>query len=75
MRAVISRPAPFTFVFLSACLFLFLLMKSAGVDENPAILVSYGAKLNRLIDRGEWWCFVTPVFLHGGPVIGWNTCW
>jgi len=71
MRAVISRPAPFTFVFLSACLFLFLLMKSAGVDENPAVLVAYGAKVNRLIDRGEWWRFVTPIFLHGGPVIGW----
>ena len=71
MRAVVSRPAPFTFVFLSACIFLFLLMKAAGVDENPAVLVAYGAKVNRLIDRGEWWRFVTPIFLHGGPVIGW----
>jgi len=71
MRAVVSRPAPFTFVFLSVCLFLFLLMKSAGVDENPGVLIAYGAKVNRLIDRGEWWRFVTPIFLHGGPVIGW----
>ena len=72
IRAMIARPATFTFVFLVACLFLFLLMKASGVDENPSgVLIAYGAKVNALIDRGEWWRFVAPIFLHGGPVIGW----
>ncbi len=72
IRAVVTRPAPFTFVFLIACLFLFFLMKASGVDENPTgVLIAYGAKVNSLIDRGEWWRFVTPIFLHGGPSIGW----
>lgn len=72
IRAVVSRPAPFTFIFLTLCIFLFLMMKASGVDENPTgVLIAFGAKLNRLIDRGEWWRFVTPIFLHGGPGIGW----
>lgn len=72
IRAVVSRPAPFTLIFLTVCVFLFLLMKASGVDQNPTgVLLAFGAKLNRLIDRGEWWRFVTPIFLHGGPGIGW----
>jgi rhomboid protease GluP len=64
LRAVISRPATFTFVFIVANVFLYLLMwLSGGATGN--VLVAYGAKLNYLIDQeGQWWRFVTPVFLH-----------
>lgn len=64
LRAVISRPATFTFVFIIANVFLYLLMwLSGGATGN--VLLAYGAKLNYLIDQeGQWWRFVTPVFLH-----------
>jgi membrane associated rhomboid family serine protease len=67
-RAVLTRPSIFTFVFLAINVFIFLLMSSAGGSENTNVLLAYGAKQNWLInERGEWWRFVTPVFLH----IGW----
>ena len=64
VRAVIRRPATFTFLFLLANVFLYVLMKlSGGATGN--VLIAYGAKLNALIDeKGQWWRFVTPIFLH-----------
>lgn len=68
-RAVLTRPSTFTFVFLAINVFIFLLMSFAapGGSENDEVLTAYGAKYNSLINSGEWWRFVTPVFLH----IGW----
>ncbi|HEV2707455.1 MAG TPA: rhomboid family intramembrane serine protease, partial [Pyrinomonadaceae bacterium] len=64
-RAVISRPATFTVIFLTTCVFLFLLMLLSGGSEDPAsVLVAYGAKRNDLIDAGQWWRLLTPIFLH-----------
>ena len=64
LRAVISRPATFTFVFLIANVFVYLLMWLSG-GATGAVLEAYGAKLNHLIaDEGQWWRFVTPIFLH-----------
>jgi rhomboid protease GluP len=64
LRAVISRPATFTFVFLVANIFLYLLMYLSGGAAGE-VLTAYGAKLNYLIDHeGQWWRFVTPIFLH-----------
>lgn len=64
LRAVISRPATFTFVFLVANVFLYLLMWLSG-GATGEVLRAYGAKLNYLIDQeGQWWRFVTPIFLH-----------
>jgi membrane associated rhomboid family serine protease len=65
-RAVLTRPSTFTFVFLAINVFIFLLMNSAapGGVENNEVLIAYGAKKNSLINAGEWWRFVTPVFLH-----------
>jgi rhomboid protease GluP len=72
LRAVISRPATFTFVFIIANVFLYLLMWLSGGAADK-VLVAYGAKLNYLINNeGQWWRFVTPVFLHVQlPGFGW----
>jgi rhomboid protease GluP len=63
VRAVISRPATFTFIFLIANVFLYLLMWLSG-GAIGEVLVAYGAKRNDLVQQGDWWRFVTPIFLH-----------
>lgn len=62
-RAIFSRPATFTFLFIIANVFVYLLMTFAG-GANGAILIEYGAKLNALVDDGQWWRLVAPIFLH-----------
>ena len=73
-RAVLNRPYKFTIIFLIINLFVFLLMwESSGMslrvlrDSFPdVVLVTYGAKLNYLINspNNQWWRFVTPMFVH-----------
>jgi rhomboid protease GluP len=73
-RAVLNRPYKFTIIFLIANIFVFLLMwESSGMSfrvlQHPfpdAVLVTYGAKLNYLINspNNQWWRFITPMFVH-----------
>ncbi|HEV7842865.1 MAG TPA: rhomboid family intramembrane serine protease, partial [Pyrinomonadaceae bacterium] len=70
-RAVLTRPYNFTILFLVANLFVFMLMwgssgfQSSALMSFPSpVLEAYGAKLNYLINAGQWWRFVTPVFIH-----------
>jgi len=47
-----------------ANVFLYLLMYLSGGAAGE-VLTAYGAKVNYLIDQeGQWWRFVTPIFLH-----------
>ncbi len=63
LRAIIARPATFTFVFLVANVFLYTLMELSGGAQG-GVLLDYGAKLNHLVNQGQWWRFVTAIFLH-----------
>src|SRR5437763_1108361 len=63
LLAVASRPATFTFVFIIANVFVYFLMWLSG-GANGEVLLAYGAKVNYLINQGQWWRFVAPIFLH-----------
>lgn len=70
-RAVLDRPYKFTILLLVANFFVFLLMwQSSGMTVSllgvfpPEVLIAYGAKLNALVNEGQWWRLVTPMFVH-----------
>ncbi|QMU09218.1 rhomboid family intramembrane serine protease [Levilactobacillus suantsaii] len=45
---------------------VYLGMTLAGGSTNINVLITFGAKLNALIQQGQWWRLITPVFLHMG---------
>src|SRR5437762_885494 len=65
VRAVWTRRPVFTYVFFGLNIFIFLLIALAGGAENTTLL-AFGVKNNAEIARGQWWRFVTPIFIHIG---------
>jgi rhomboid protease GluP len=66
-QAVFSKQKPiFTYTFLAAQVIMFLWLTLHGGSTNTTTLIKYGAKVNPLIYEGQWWRFITPVFLHIG---------
>jgi membrane associated rhomboid family serine protease len=74
--AFFSRATPVTYALLGFNLGVYVVMTLvaggnfaahfiSGVD--PETLIAFGAKTNELLtQRGEWFRFVTPIFIHGG---------
>ena len=54
----------YTLIILNLIVFLILTRGS----ENHELLIRYGAKVNQLIDAGEYWRLLTSIFLHSGPI-------
>jgi rhomboid protease GluP len=68
LQAFWSRRSTVTYVIFGVNIFIFLLMGLAGGSRNELMLLGFGVKSNVLIDQGEIWRFVTPIFLHIGPL-------
>ncbi|MCP0886793.1 rhomboid family intramembrane serine protease [Ligilactobacillus sp. WILCCON 0076] len=45
---------------------VFILMTLAGGTTNIDVLIQFGAKVNADIIAGQWWRFITPMFIHIG---------
>lgn len=57
-----------TYFFLVGQVVIFLLMELCGGSTNGLVLIVFGAKVNELIQQGQWWRLFNPIFLH----IGWT---
>src|SRR5215203_4013989 len=73
-RTFFMRGTPATWALIGANVAVFILMTFVAKSVSPsdpsynAALIAFGAKLNALIDQGEFWRFVNPIFIHIGPM-------
>src|SRR5215475_12725136 len=66
LHAVWTRRPIFTYIFLGLNILIFVLMAFAGGSSSEPTLLAFGVKANSEIARGEWWRFITPIFIHIG---------
>lgn len=53
-----------TYSIIAINIIIFILTSLAGGMSNPAVLVLFGAKINSLVARGQYWRLITSAFLH-----------
>ncbi|HHW36935.1 MAG TPA: rhomboid family intramembrane serine protease [Bacillales bacterium] len=57
----------FTYILVAINLIMFLLLELVGSGSTDlSTLIKFGAKYNPAILEGDWWRFITPMFLHIG---------
>jgi rhomboid protease GluP len=66
LHAIWARRTPLTKAFLTINIIVFLLMAFAGGSTNQTTLMAFGVKSNAEIAQGQWWRFITPIFIHIG---------
>src|SRR5437588_4487346 len=66
LHAVWTRRPTFTYLFFGLNIAVFLLIAVAGGSGNALTLMAFGVKSNPEIAQGQWWRFVTPIFIHIG---------
>jgi rhomboid protease GluP len=60
-----TRRPTFTYIFFGLNILIFFLMALAGGSMGET-LMAFGVKDNAAIGHGQWWRFVTPIFIHIG---------
>jgi rhomboid protease GluP len=65
LHAVWTRRPQFTYIFFGANILIFFLMALTGGSTDQS-LIAFGVKSNAEIAQGQWWRFVTPIFIHIG---------
>ncbi len=57
-----------SYTLIALNLIVFLVLTAAGGSTNQDVLIRYGAKVNELISAGEYWRFLSSIFIHIGLI-------